>query len=238
MARVFLGAVVLSALVVSASGCRGGSACVPVARTTSGEPRQTYDEFTQITWLTSWFVLTPDQEWERVRREPESTFRWSIEMWLRAASNVPYIDVTLRGLCSRRQPDNEDKLACVNCDDVCNDQTGGVEFLADNVPVPMPSARYERVPIGAPEGGGPKTWASTMTLRLSPLALAPLERARSVKLRVCGRIAVTLRPSELGNLQNYLRHHHAIAPPESGAPPASGVRASFDLPPPQLACVE
>lgn len=225
------GAITLAAL-PTLTGCRGSEGCVPISRTTSGEPRSKYDEFTQVTWLTSWFVLTPDSEWERVRHEPESPIRWSVEMWLRGASNAPYIDLTLRALCSHRR-DDDDTPGCVNCDNLCNEQNGWVEFLADGRPVPMPRARYERIPIGAPEQGGPKTWGSTITLRLSPQALAPLERAQSVKLRLCGALVVTLRPGELSNLQEYLRHHRAIAPPEPpvmpAPPPAGGVTAQ--LPP-------
>ena len=187
-----LGAMMLGAmmLVPLLAGCRGGDSCVPVSRTVTGEPRTKYDEFTQISWLTSWFVLTPDSEWERWRQEPEVPIRWSIEMWFRGASNVPYIDVTLRALCSHRQSEAKE-AGCVNCDNLCNADNGWVELLADGVPVHMPKARYERVPIGAPEQGGPKTWASTISLRLSPQALAPLERAQTVKMRVCGALPVT-----------------------------------------------
>lgn len=226
-----LGAMMLGAmmLVPLMAGCRGGDTCVPVSRTVTGEPRTKYDEFTQISWLTSWFVLTPDSEWERWRQEPEVPIRWSIEMWFRGASNVPYIDLTLRALCSHRQSEAKE-AGCVNCDNLCTAENGWLEFLADGVPVHMPKARYERVPIGAPEQGGPKTWASTISLRLSPQALAPLERAQTVKMRVCGALPVTLRAGELANLQEYLRHHHAIAPPE--APPAPGGPVKASVPPP------
>ncbi|MCA9617964.1 MAG: hypothetical protein KC731_03020 [Myxococcales bacterium] len=207
--------VILSVLILlslGASGCRRRS-CVPVAEQATGEPRREYDEFTRVLWLTSWFVLTPDEERRRMSIARDEPAEWSVELWLRGASNAPFVDMSLRALCSKRQLDDEQER-CVNCDDVCSANTGFLEVLADGQPIIIPKGRYDRVPIGAPAAGGPSTWASTISLRLSPRVLAPLERARVIKLRMCNAITVTLRPSEVAYLQEYLRHHHAIAPPE------------------------
>jgi hypothetical protein len=207
-----------------AAGCRRPDTCVPVIDDATGEPRRIYDEFTQITSLVSWFVFTPDQEWELRDERYARAINWSLELWLRGGTHSPTIELTLRAICSHQRED-DDSGKCVNCDTVCSEQSGGLELLADGYPLQMPPVQYQRVPVGQPNPESPGTWASTMTMFVPPEALWPLAQARVVKLRVCGAIVVTLSPADLANLQEYLRHHHALAPQAvPPMPPAPGQR--------------
>jgi hypothetical protein len=201
-------------------GCRRPDTCVPVIDDATGEPRRIYDEFTQITSLVSWFVFTPDQEWALRDERYARAINWSLELWLRGGSHSPTIELTLRAICSHQRED-DDSGQCVNCDTVCSDATGGLEVLADGYPLRMPRARYQRVPVGQPNPESPSTWASTLTMVVPPEALWPLAQARVVKLRVCGAIVVTFSPGDLANLQEYLRHHRALAPQAPPAMPAA-----------------
>jgi hypothetical protein len=196
---------------LAALGCQRPAACVPAPEDTSGEPRQKYDEFTQTTWLTSWFVFTPDTVWGM--EDPDFQDRqWSVELWFRGSSKTPLVDVTLRPLCSTINPEDE-MQRCSNCDNLCSRNNGYMEILVDGRPLNMPRAKYKRDQIGSPTPDSPATWGSTLSIQVDPRALWPLATAREVKFRVCNAISVTMPPSDLSNLQAYLRHHQSIAPP-------------------------
>lgn len=212
---------IVAALCCVLWGCERPRVCVPTPQDTSGEPRRKYDEFSQTTWLTSWFVFTPDVVWGL--ESPDADDRqWSAELWLRGNSKTPLVDITLRPLCSRTRPEDEAQR-CVNCDDICGKHNGYLEILADGHPINMPPAAYEREPIGSPTPDSPPTWASTLTLQVDPRALLPLATAREVKFRICNAVSVTMPAEELSNLQEYLRHHQALAP-RPGPPGAHPIR--------------
>jgi hypothetical protein len=205
-----------AALVVLAlSGCRGPQPCVEVASSEIlGTPQRSYDEFTQVTTVTSAFVLTPDQEWTLADQREDGLIHWSVEMWTHGSSASPYLDLTLRVRCLAPAEDESERgESCQNCDTVCSEQRGGIELLADGRPIAVPPARYKRMPMPSPTPESPSTWASTLMLSATPDVLWPLAEARQIKLRACGSIVATLRPLEVGNLQEMLRHHRAIAPP-------------------------
>ncbi len=212
-----------AALASLACGCARPTVCVPLPEDTTGEPRQKYDEFTRTTWLTSWFVFTPDSVWGLEDHAVDGR-QWSVELWLRGSSQSPLVELTLRPMCSR--PDDDDIDKCINCDDVCSERTGYMEILADNQIVNMPRARYRRDQVGSPTPESPATWASSLSLEVDPRALWPLAQARQVKFRVCNAVIVTMPDVELANLQRYLREHQGFAPqnpPGSlpGVPPVS-----------------
>jgi hypothetical protein len=160
-------------------------------------------------WLTSWFVFAPDSLWGV--DQPDER-QWSVELWLRASSKKPTVEVTLRPICSNIRPEDELER-CINCDDLCGPQNGYMEILVDGRPLNMPRARYEREQVGSPNPESPPTWASTLSIEVDPRALWPMATAREVKFRVCNAVSVTMPPSELSNLQAFLRHHQSIAPP-------------------------
>jgi hypothetical protein len=193
------------------SGCRGPTPCVEVSSSDrAGVAIRNYDEFTQVTSISSDFLFTPDQEWTLAEQRDDGLIHWSIQMWLRGSSASPYIDVSLRMTCLAPAPEGES--SCVNCDDLCNNENGRLEVLADGRPLALPASRYRRMPTDPPTPESPATWASTIHMPVESAALWPLEQARNIKLRACGALVATLTAAESANLQDFLRHHRAIAP--------------------------
>ena len=220
--------VLVALALVCCLGCERPTICVPTPEDTTGEPRRKYDEFTQTTWLTSWFVFTPESVWGREPTEFEGR-QWSMEMWLRASSKSPHIELTLRPICSYIPPE-DGTPKCVNCDDFCAAERGYMEVLVDGQPINLPRASYKREQVGAPTENSPATWASTLSMQVDPRALWPMTQARELKLRVCQSFTVTVPSRELANLQEYFRHHQSFAP--TGRPAGPGPTARPATPPP------
>ncbi|HZO16892.1 MAG TPA: hypothetical protein VFB62_26630 [Polyangiaceae bacterium] len=191
----------LALLALLAGGCRGPQPCVAVSSPDqTGQPVKRYDEFTRVTSISSAFVLTPDQEWTLAEEREDGLIHWGIELWLRANSAAPTVDIAARVSCLHRGEQDD----CVDCDNVCTPATGRVELLADGQPIALPAAKFRRIPGSTPEGES--ATASTILLAAPAAALAPLEHARSVKLRVCGSIVATLTAAEADNLREFMRH--------------------------------
>ena len=198
------------ALALLASGCRGPQPCVAVASPDqTGQPVKRYDEFTRVTSISSEFVLTPDQEWTLAEQRDDGLIHWSIGMWLRANSAATTVDIAVRVSCLH--PDEQDD--CIDCDNVCSAATGRLELLADGQPIALPAAQYRRMPGVTETPERQPTQASTILLAAQAAALAPLEHARNVKLRVCGSIVATLTAAETENLREFMRHLRFMVAP-------------------------
>ncbi len=206
-------------LAATLCSCRGPAPCVPLATEGSGTIQRDYDEFRQVTSLTAELLLTPDAEWEQREYREDAQILWSVTAFFQVRSNGPNIDLTVRPMCSGVPEGDGERSQCINCDNVCTKRSGILEVLADGRPIPIPKARYQRLPTEGPTPESPATWLSNLAVSVPPETLAPLTVARSVKLRACGAIVTTLPPDALATVQEFLRHAAAVVPPRPGATP-------------------
>jgi len=214
-------------LAATLCACRGPAPCVPLATEGSGTIQRDFDEFRQVTSLTAELLLIPDAEWEQREYRENAQILWSVTAFFQARSNGPNIDLTVRPTCSGVPEGGEERGGqCLNCDNVCTKHSGSLEVLADGRPIPLPAARYQRIPTEGPTPESPATWVSNLAVSVPPETLAPLTVARSVKLRACGAIVTTLPAEELAAVQEFLRHATAVIPPRpaAGPPPAPPMR--------------
>jgi hypothetical protein len=212
---------VVAALGVALMGCRETPPCVPdPTDSDESRPVRRYDEFTQVTTVSSHFRMTPDQEEEARQLRHDLNVVWSVGLWFGARSNAALIDVRIQPQCLQTNEGDEQE-SCVNCDNLCNAQSATLEVVADGKPVALPPGGYQRLQIAPPDGESPATWASLISLSATPEALWPMAYAQQVKLRVCRSLVVTLHADELANLQDFLRHSQAVmpAPPPPAVPP-------------------